>query len=1258
MFFWVLTGLIFFSHRGITQINNPPTCCDYPGWSHFQPITFNNASGNAVTAGTPYVFYFNTAALVSAGKMQASGNDLRILDSPCGTSIPYCIEAGINTPQTEIWINLPAIGPNASVTLYLYYGNPGAAAGSNCGAFFSNNLTIAANQALSGTQIYDRITINAGVTVTLNAQQPLIFQAKKINILGTINGNNRGYAPGAGPGAGTSGSGSIGGGGGGYGGNGGRGGVPSNAGPAYGTANGPDIDMGSGGGGSDCAPSAAGGGMFSATAVVIDMNGTIDMNGQSAAGCLPNPEESEGGGSGGGVLLQGIYINGNGAINCRGGNGANSIDKEGGGGGGGGRVKRFYLLAPGGGINIDVTPGNAGNGGQTNMQGGQLGTNQAIVVPGVTVALGSESPITPLPVADFSTPGGLCENTIAQFTDLSTVPQGTIQSWAWNFGSLGVNSGLQNPSVTASSCGQITVSLTVTTNGGCMANATRDLEVTGQPTIGFVTTPACVGQPILFNETVNFSSANCNDNFVVTYDYGDGTPAEVASDPSHTFPGNLIGPYNVQATVTTASGCTASAINPITLFQSPQVSFIISNNPECVGNNVNLQSSTVITPPATITSRSWDFGDGTPTANTANVIHVYNTAGTFDIVLTETTNQNCSASSTQQITILPNPAPDFSTDLVCEGQITSFTNLTPNAGNLSFTWNMPNPVTQYTDVDPQHQFASAAGSPFNVTLIASNALGCTGQITKPVEVSTLPVAEFSFGNVCFPDAVVFQNASIASPGSTFNWDFGNGDSSSDSDPIYQYPQPGNYTVDLTVIAGTCSDNISYPIIIYPKPQADFSYSSTVPCVGVEYQFLQQAQIGGGGTLQSFLWEFNGFPISASDPVYAFSGPNPDPGYLVKLIATSADQCKDTITKYVPVHPMPLPSFTAPSVCDGEYMQFNSTSTITSGTINSYLYDFGDSFTSALATDSHLYNGAGTFAVELTVVSDQNCEANITTPVVVNPNPEAAFIVERPEGCDPHTSIFLDNSTPNAPPNQVVDWQWDFSTETFSGNAPNPVTYNTGTYSVKLTVTSIDGCVDSVTQTDVIIVHPLPEAGLTTDPYRTGILNPSFSFFNNSTGWDNCIIEYGDGSIQQITQMNQHMYNDTGLYQVTLTAISEFGCIDTIVRFVRVLPEYTYFVPNAFTPNFDLKNEFWKGKGMAMKTYEMQIFNRWGEEIFRSKNPDEHWDGTLRIFGSEAKRMTKQDVYSYRVSILDNNDLRHIYTGKIVALPDTEKNLAK
>jgi gliding motility-associated-like protein len=224
----------------------------------------------------------------------------------------------------------------------------------------------------------------------------------------------------------------------------------------------------------------------------------------------------------------------------------------------------------------------------------------------------------------------------------------------------------------------------------------------------------------------------------------------------------------------------------------------------------------------------------------------------------------------------------------------------------------------------------------------------------------------------------------------------------------------------------------------------------------------------------------------------------------------------------------------------------------------------------------------------------------------------------------------------------VNWLWDFG----DGNltyTQNPIhTYDDpGSFYVSLTVTSSYGCTMSDTLNYPIVVYPHPEAEFSPEPPVTSIYQPGIQFHDLSTGalyWD---WDLGDNETS-ILQEPYHEYPDTGTYTVTLVAINSYGCRDTAVHDIRINGETTTFIPNAFTPNGNANNDVFMPYMSGVVEFEMIIFDRWGNLIFKTTKQTEGWNGRVGNTGEPCQ----QDVYVYKITTKDLKYNGHQYIGHV------------
>ncbi|MDG2152784.1 MAG: gliding motility-associated C-terminal domain-containing protein [Crocinitomicaceae bacterium] len=164
----------------------------------------------------------------------------------------------------------------------------------------------------------------------------------------------------------------------------------------------------------------------------------------------------------------------------------------------------------------------------------------------------------------------------------------------------------------------------------------------------------------------------------------------------------------------------------------------------------------------------------------------------------------------------------------------------------------------------------------------------------------------------------------------------------------------------------------------------------------------------------------------------------------------------------------------------------------------------------------------------------------------------------------------------------------------------------------VTATDINGCIDSI-QTSVI-VYPNPDAGLTASPLLTTSDIPHITFENTSSGANSYVLSTGDGFFYDFFSGEiEHSYPYAeGNYLVHLYVENEFGCKDSTQLLIQIKGEEIYYVPNTFTPDGDEHNNTFYAvftSGYDPNQFEMMIYNRWGEELFKYLDSDQYWDGT-------------------------------------------------
>jgi gliding motility-associated-like protein len=303
-----------------------------------------------------------------------------------------------------------------------------------------------------------------------------------------------------------------------------------------------------------------------------------------------------------------------------------------------------------------------------------------------------------------------------------------------------------------------------------------------------------------------------------------------------------------------------------------------------------------------------------------------------------------------------------------------------------------------------------------------------------------------------------------------------------------------------------------------------------------------------------------------------------------------------------------------------------------------------------AWDNNVTNGVAfvptvTTTYTVTGTSEYGCVNTDEVEVTVIPLPEASFTGEDLIGCSPVTPTFTNTST-----GDLENCVWSFSNgQTITGCGDVSATFTTpGCYDVSLTVTTPEGCSNTTTAVNYVCVEPDPVAGFTANPSELSTIDPTSQFINTSTDAETYNWSFGDGSQASDELSPSHTFPDgPGIYEVTLTAYSPAGCVDSTTQVIIVKEELIFYVPNAFTPDNDDYNEEFKPiftQGFDPFNYNLLIFNRWGEVLFESNDAEFGWNGTY------GGKIVQDGVYIWKITFKRNGvDDREQHVGHVTLI---------
>lgn len=737
---------------------------------------------------------------------------------------------------------------------------------------------------------------------------------------------------------------------------------------------------------------------------------------------------------------------------------------------------------------------------------------------------------------DFSfTPPSTCRAPFqVTFQNQSNGP-GNI-SYSWNFGNSTTGTG-PNPTATYTAPGTYNVTLNAVSDLGCTGSIQKTVTISSATTDFTAPTDICLRTPTSFQNNSNPAPVSS------TWTFGDGTSSgQINPTKTYLTPGT----YNVRV-INQYATCRDSATRTVTVGATPGVDFSANDSTFCQAPAT--VQFTDLTPSAV--SWQWDFGDGNG-STVQNPSHTYNTTGNYTVRLIATTASGCSDTMTKT-SFIQVQRTNISLNLPAGGCI-PFTyrpvaTITTLDSIASYSWDLGAPGGTFNVRNPPPFTYTAAGN-YTVSLTVTTVSGCTETVTVPngVRTGTPPVVDFSVvpPGGCASDTFAFINNSVTTPGAVvvWNWNFGDGSSSSDMSPTHVYVDTGNLAVVLTVSNNGCIARDTQYVQIQP-PVADFSYQ--VNCATRMVSFVNESIVDPTLSPLTWLWEF-GDPANTSStlqnpPPLVYPGTGP---YTVRLTVNNGT-CDYVYTTTISI-PNETANFTVnkPAVCPREAFTLTATGS-NAALIRRYNWTVGGVvLADTTRSVTHSIAISGTYDVTLELVDINGCTSTLTIPNMITVSgPVAQFAIAPNSNCSSQNFTFIDQSSSITP---IISWFFDFGDGTTQNFTAPPFTHTytqTGLFNVNMTVTDQNGCIGRYRLPNNLLVSN-PRAGFRADTFYCP--GAPISFIDTSSGvglsyqWF-----FGDGSSS--TDANpQHSYpaGDQD-YTVRLIVTDINGCVDSVVR---------------------------------------------------------------------------------------------------------------
>jgi gliding motility-associated-like protein len=307
-------------------------------------------------------------------------------------------------------------------------------------------------------------------------------------------------------------------------------------------------------------------------------------------------------------------------------------------------------------------------------------------------------------------------------------------------------------------------------------------------------------------------------------------------------------------------------------------------------------------------------------------------------------------------------------------------------------------------------------------------------------------------------------------------------------------------------------------------------------------------------------------------------------------------------------------------------------------VQNYLWDFGDGKQGNSVNAQHQYALTGNYKIWLTALSDKGCADSVSGNTTVWNLPVPDLTSDIVEGCPPLTVNFQDKST--VVDGSIQDVLWHFGNgNSASGLTSHNVYLHGGNYDVTVVATSTLGCKADSVFPEYIYVYPDPVADFSFSPETLSIFDPSAQFSDRSSNAVSWLWDLDD-SATSVLRNPEHSYPGPASYHVQLIITTAEGCIDTTEKILLYEDQIAVWAPTAFTPNHDGKNDVFKVNGVNISTFTLVVFNRWGQTLFASDNPETGWDGTFNNADMPA------GVYAYQLSYRDQKRRNQVYKGSI------------
>ena len=726
---------------------------------------------------------------------------------------------------------------------------------------------------------------------------------------------------------------------------------------------------------------------------------------------------------------------------------------------------------------------------------------------------------------------------------------------------------------------------------GCIDTTYVNIDVLSKPLVSVTNSPSiCEG------ESVPLLASGAN-NYVWYPSIG------LNSVIGNTVIANPILSTSYSVVGTSNNGCSDTVSTVVSVSPNPTLFTQNSNIDICLGDTAILFVNGAL-------NYIWNPILGLNSINTDTVLAYPVNNTTYNIIGIDSIG--CSSSTNIVVNVNPLPTIDVTSpqSQICIGESVLLT----ATGGIQYSWQPLNVLN--SNVGSVVSANPTINTTFMVNAIDTNS--CTYWDTISIQVNSLPILNVnnSSSTICEGENVSL----IVSGADTYVWSPSIGLNTSLGNSVVASPNiTTNYVVTGTDSNG-CFDVISSDVIVRPSPNLSLNPSSASICLGAT---IQIESFGAS----SYVWSPDfGLNTTTSNIVNA----NPNSSITYNVVGTDANLCTDSIEfqLIVGIPPSVAISPISATICEGESITLNASGA------SDYFWQPSSSLSSDIGV-SVVASPINTTNYQLIGTDHIGCIDTTNIVVSVIPLPTANIVSGGGIICSGDSAAIIVDLTGN--PSWNISYSVDGVVNSFISST-NPTVILSGiegNYTIPY-ISDANGCSNTGSGTEYVDVVNKPQASIDYNPKNPNMLNPEVSFTNNSIFSNTYFWQFGDNTPNSLEFNPVHTYQQQGTYNVVLLA--ENGpCVDTAFIEIVIDPYYALYVPNTFTPNDDGKNDNFEPKGVGIESFEIYIYNRWGEEVFYSDDLEIVWDGGKGVVGT----------YTYIISVVDKMGDFHKKSGFVL-----------